>query len=213
MKETALFLLKFFYMTSNYKQQQGDDIIKNHVGYAVSAALLPIPMADLAAVTAVQLNMLRQLAGIYNVRFMDSLGKNVITALVGSGLARIGASAIKLIPGVGTVIGELTMPILSGTSTYALGRVVAKHFEKGGTFEDLDFTIARRRYNEEMEEGKKVAQDMAKNEAQKPKETPNTAQNGDDIVEKLKKLAILREQGILTDEEFRDMKTKLLEKL
>jgi uncharacterized protein (DUF697 family) len=176
------------------------------VGYAVSAALLPIPMADLAAVTAVQLNMLRQLSGIYNVRFMDSLGKNVITALVGSGLARMGASAVKMIPGLGTLIGELTMPILSGTSTYALGRVVAKHFANGGTFEDLDFRLARRRYEEEVEEGKKVAKDMT----EKP---TTTASKPDDIVEKLKKLAELRDASILSDAEFQEMKIRLLDKL
>ena len=67
----------------NIKRQQADDIIRKHVAYSASAALIPIPGADIAAVSAVQLDMLRQLAGLYGINFMDAIGRNLITALVG----------------------------------------------------------------------------------------------------------------------------------
>ena len=92
------------------------------------------------------------------------------------------------------------MPVLSAASTYALGQVVASHFSKGGTLDDFDLGLARRKYDEEIKKGKEVAkQTVAKTEVQE-----------DDVVAKLKKLSELKEAGILTDEEFTQMKAKLL---
>jgi uncharacterized protein (DUF697 family) len=190
---------KPYKMNQEEKREKADSIILTHVGFAASAALLPLPLADIAAVGAVQLNMLRQLATLYRVGFIDKLGKNIIAALVTSSLTRVGASLIKLIPGVGTVIGELTMPALSAASTYALGQVIASHFAGGGSFEDFDLTMAKKKYNEELQKGKQVAKDVAaKTESQ------------DDVVSKLKKLNELKEAGILSEEEFAQMKGKLL---
>lgn len=190
-------------MQHEAKQAKANDIIRNHVGFSLGAALIPFPGADLLAVSAVQLNMLRQLAKLYDVGFMDVLGKNIISAVVGSSAARLGASLVKAIPGVGTVIGELSMPALSGASTYALGKVVAAHFQLGGSLDDLDLRNARRGYKSEMEDGKKVAEELAKN-------PPPAASPTDEAMDKLKKLAELKAAGIITEEEFAQLKNKLL---
>lgn len=185
------------------KHSKATDIIHNHVGFSMGAGLVPFPGADLLAVSAVQLNMLRQLAKLYQVSFFDTLGKNVISAIASSGIARLGASLVKAIPGVGTVIGELSMPALSGASTYALGKVVANHFQKGGTLEDLDIKTARKEYKDEMDTGKKVAEEL--------KEQQNGSKSAsDESIDKLRKLAELRDQGIITAEEFQELKARLL---
>ncbi len=186
-------------MNQEEKIQKANQIIQNHVGFAASAGLIPIPGADLAAVTGVQLNMLRQLAKLYDVNFMESLGKNVITAVVGGGLARIGASLVKAIPGVGTVIGEMSMAAMAAASTYGLGKVFVHHFENGGTLENFDPRASKKVYQEEVKKGKEVVA-----------ETVKTESSTDDIVNKLKKLAELREAGVLSDTEFQQMKGKLI---
>jgi uncharacterized protein (DUF697 family) len=189
-------------MTQEQKQQKAAEIVRNHVGFSLGAALVPMPGADLLAVSAVQLNMLRQLAKLYGVGFVDSLGKNMISAVVGSSAARLGASLVKAIPGVGTIIGELSMPALSGASTYALGRVVAAHFHSGGDLSDLDVTRARKGYETEIENGKKMAEELSKT-------TPAKSAT-DETVDKLKKLAELKDGGIITEEEFTQLKGRLL---
>lgn len=185
------------------KRPQATEIIKNHVGFSMGAALVPFPGADLLAVSAVQLNMLRQLANLYNVGFFDTLGQNVISAIAGTGVARLGASLVKAIPGVGTVIGELSMPALSGASTYALGHVVAHHFQNGGTLENLDFKKARQEYSEEIDTGKKVAEDLRQDQG-------SAKSDSDETIDKLRKMAELRDQGIITADEFQKLKEKLL---
>lgn len=190
-------------MSKEEKQSKAAEIIKNHVGFSLAAALVPLPGMDLLAVSGVQLNMLRQLAKLYNVGFFDALGKNIVSAIVGGSAARLGASLVKAIPGVGTVIGELSMPILSGASTWALGRTVANHFDRGGTLEDLDLTKARKRYASAMEEGKKVVEEIRQNDPSPPSES-------DAAMDKIKKLADMRDAGILSEEEFKQLKERLL---
>lgn len=190
-------------MTQEEKQTKSSEIIRNHVGFSLGAALIPLPGADLLAVSGVQLNMLRQMAKLYNVSFFDHLGKTIVSAIVGGSAARLGASLIKAIPGVGTIIGELSMPILSGASTWALGRTVAKHLQNGGTLEDLDLTKARKTYETEIDEGKKVVQEMAQNQMSHQSES-------DAAIDKIKKLAEMKEAGILSEEEFKQLKERLL---
>jgi uncharacterized protein (DUF697 family) len=191
-------------MNHEEKAQKANEIIKNHVGFAASAGLIPFPGADLAAVTAVQLNMLRQVAKVYGVNFMDNIGKNLVTAVAGSGVARLGASLIKAIPGVGTLIGEMSMAAMSGASTYALGKVFANHFSKGGTLEDFDLKSSKKKYEEELKKSKSVVAEVVKVEEVKKEDA------SDELMNKLKKLADLKEAGVLTDDEFAQMKGKLL---
>ncbi len=74
-------------MTHEEKQARASEIVKNHVGFSLGAALIPMPAADLFAVSAVQLNMLRQLSKLYDAGFMDALGKNIISAVAGGSAA------------------------------------------------------------------------------------------------------------------------------
>jgi uncharacterized protein (DUF697 family) len=190
-------------MTHEEKRAKASEIIKNHVGFSLGAALIPMPGADLLAVSAVQLNMLRSLAKIYGVGFMDTLGKNIISAVAGGSAARLGASLVKAIPGVGTIVGVLSMPALSGASTYALGRVVANHFQNGGTLDDFDLKKARKGYESEMENGKRMTEELT--------QTESRAHSGADAaMDKLRKIAEMKDAGILTEEEFKQLKERLL---
>jgi len=47
------------------------------------------------------------------------------------------SSLMKGLPGVGTAIGALSMPVFSAGVTYVIGKVFIQHFASGGTL--LDF--------------------------------------------------------------------------
>jgi len=192
--------------TSN-KRDMADSVIKNHMIWSMGAGFIPVPIADLFAVSAIQLDMIRQMCKIYDIDFKETEGKAVITTLTGSGLARLGARAVKFIPGIGTILGGVTMAVLSGGSTYALGEVFKKHFETGGTFLDFDPGRLKKYYNEKFEKGKEVANKIQK----KQKETEKGAPAVNDSVTQLTNLAKMKEDGILTQEEFETMKRKIIE--
>ena len=46
------------------KREHADAIIKKHVLLSIGGGLIPIPLVDMAAVTALQVSMLEQLADV-----------------------------------------------------------------------------------------------------------------------------------------------------
>jgi uncharacterized protein (DUF697 family) len=194
------------------KKVRADAMIKNHMVWSMSAGFIPVPFADMLAVTAIQLDMVRSLARIYEVEFKESQGKAIITSLAGSGVARLSANAVKFFPGVGTLLGGLTMAALSGASTYAVGEVFKKHFQTGGTFLDFDPERLRKLYKEKFEKGKKMAEEM-KGKKKKAKAEPEAEfkpMTDEDVVKRLTQLNELKAQGVITAEEFTNLKERLM---
>jgi uncharacterized protein (DUF697 family) len=180
--------------------EKANEIVRTHVLWSVGAGLVPVPVLDIAAVTAVQLDMIKGLANVYQHDYSESLGKSLLSALAGSTLARIGASFVKAIPVVGSVVGGASMAVLSGASTYAVGMVFIQHFEGGGNLQNFNIQSYKQAYDSFFEEGKDVAA-----KAQQTQATQSA-----DGFSKLEKLQRLRQQGIITEEEFEAKKAELL---
>src|SRR5882757_5889457 len=132
-------------MTDEQRDEQASKLVDRFSLWSGAAGLVPIPLLDVAAVGGVQLQMLRRLSEIYSVPFSDNLGKSMIASLAGSVLPASTAttaamsvgSLLKGIPGIGTAIGAVTMPVVSAGATYVIGKVFIQHFASGGTL--LDF--------------------------------------------------------------------------
>ena len=132
-------------MTDEQRDEAASKLVDRFSLWSGAAGLVPIPLVDIVAVGGVQLAMLRRLSEIYNVPFSDNLGKSVIASVAGSLLPASAAtttamgvgSVMKVVPGVGTVVGALTMPVVSAGATYVIGKVFIQHFASGGTL--LDF--------------------------------------------------------------------------
>lgn len=178
-----------------------EQVIKQHVVWACGAGLVPVPIIDFVAVTAIQVDLIRQLCTLHGASYEEGSGKMWVGALTGGVLARIGASVIKAIPGIGSVIGGLSMSIASGASTWGVGQVVNKHLAAGGTLIDLNVEKAERAYGAEYERGKEVAKEASSNNGSK------------DVFEKLDKLGALKAKGVITEAEFEAKKKKLLSEL
>lgn len=153
-----------------------DKLLRYHVWSAMVLGLIPVPLVDFAAVTVVQLNLLRKLSSEYGVKFFGDKGKNLISALVGGAIPAAAApraawSLGKLIPGFGQTASVVTLPILAGATTYAVGKVFIQHFASGGTFLTFDPKKVKAYYEEMLKEGQKVAteikSDLTASEAKK----------------------------------------------
>lgn len=198
------------------KRKHADSIIKNHAIWSMGAGFIPVPIADLFAVSAVQLDMIRQISRVYDLDFKEAQGKAIITALTGSSLARLGARAIKFVPGVGSMLGGVTLAVLSGASTYAIGEVFKKHFETGGTFLDFDLERLKNLYDKKFEKGKKYAKEWQKqrSEEEEPKDTSEKDKVKDkpapegEWLERIEHLYQLKEKGAITEEEYEILKNK-----
>ena len=184
------------------RSQRADRIIHSHTLWSMGAGMIPVPMFDVLAVSAIQVDMLKQLAEAYEADFTENLGKTFVTALTGGTFARVGASLIKAVPGVGTLVGGASMSVLSGASTYAVGQVAKRHYETGGNLVDIDLDSARKGYDDALERGKRVVGDLKNREAESK-----------DVYASLERLSDLKQKGIITEEEFEAKKREMLERL
>ncbi len=195
------------------RRKHADSIIKNHTIWSMGAGFIPVPIADLFAVSAVQLDMIRQLAHIYELDFKETEGKALITSLTGSGIARLGARAVKFIPGIGSAIGGVTMAVLSGASSYALGQVFRKHFETGGTFLDFEPERVKEFYKMQFEKGKKVARDLKQKQEEEKEQKVEHREKEKGYFERLQELAAMKNDGLINEEEYERMKQKLFDEM
>lgn len=128
-------------MTDARRDELATKLVDRFSLWSGAAGLIPIPLADTAAVGALQFQMLRRLSDIYGVPFSENFGKSIIASLAGVAIpastASSAGSALKSLPAVGTAIGALTMSAVSASATYLIGRMFVQHFASGGTL--LDF--------------------------------------------------------------------------
>ena len=169
------------------------------------AGAIPFPIVDIVAVTAIQMDMLQQLATYYDIDFNSERGKSLISSLlastIGINLGRMGASVLKVVPGIGTILGIGSQVILAGASTYAIGKIFQNHFQNDGNLFDFDVNSMIVKFEEYLESGKKVAEEKQK----------KTDKN--DILETIDKLKELKDKGVITEAEFIKTKKELLDKL
>jgi uncharacterized protein (DUF697 family) len=148
------------------RSQEAKNIVKNHVIGSMGISLVPIPLVDLFALTGIQLRMLHQLAKLYRIPFSENLGKSLIISLVGgvmpTSTAITLASFVKAVPGLGTATGIVSVTLLGGATTYAVGSVFMQHFESGGTLLNFEPKSMREHFAKELRQGKQVAANLKK---------------------------------------------------
>src|SRR6516225_2556773 len=127
--------------TDARRDERASQLVDRLSLWSGAAGLIPVPLVDMAAVGGVQLYMLRRLSEIYEIPFSENRGKSILTSLAGAiapaSFATATGSFLKGLPGIGTVIGALTMPAASAGATWVIGKVFIQHFASGGTL--LDF--------------------------------------------------------------------------
>ena len=143
------------------KQAQSETVCTRFALYAAAGGVIPIPFLDLAAITALQVRMIEVLCKIHEKPFNEQTEKVAISSVIttfGSYpvASRYIASGLKIIPGIGQLLGATAGPAIAGGLTYALGKMFTRHFETGGTLIDINFGDAKTAFNEYYEKGKKL---------------------------------------------------------
>ncbi len=201
-------------------------IIKRHVLFSMGAGFIPIPIVDIAAVTAIQLDMLRQLCKLYDQDYNDSSGKAFVGTIAGNTLSRIAAhtvgSVFKAVPIIGTALGGATVSAFSGATTYAIGQVVAQHFASGGSINEFDADELRDFYQKQFQKGKNIVEDWADKAEDIKEDVEEEIQDAIDnifeaeapveneTVKKLAKLEELKAAGLVTETEYKRIKKRIL---
>ena len=123
------------------RMARAHNLVQNYLLASASIALVPVPLLDLAGITALQIKLVHSLAKLYDVPFKEDIAKSLVAALL-SGASTILlikglVSLAKAIPVLGTLAGG-SIAISGASVTYAVGEVFIRHFESGGTLLDFD---------------------------------------------------------------------------
>lgn len=133
------------------QKKKANKITLAHTAMSTGLGFVPVPLLDAVGILGIQLWMLRRLAEVYDVPFKQNLAKSVIGTLVGNAGS---VGMLKLIPGLGSVLGGSMVAVSAGAATYALGKIFTQHFSQGGTLLSFDPVKSQDYFRELYEEGK-----------------------------------------------------------
>lgn len=135
---------------------EANRIVQQYTYISLAVGLVPIVWLDMAALAALQLKLLRDLANLYKVDFSAEVGKSAIAALVSGGAMYPVAVLAKQIPVWGWLASIGSVALFSGASTYAVGQVFIQHFASGGTFLTFDPQRVKDYYKQQFTQGQTV---------------------------------------------------------
>ncbi|WAS91519.1 lamin tail domain-containing protein [Nannocystis punicea] len=165
---------------SSIRLRAAQEIIHRNILWSLGACAVPLPVADVLALAAVQIKLMRELSALYGVPFRESLAKKIVASLLSSvgGFSAgfvVAASFGKLLPGVGTLLGFMSIQTFAGALTYAMGRVYLMHIESGGALLDFDPRAMRQHFYREFRKGEQVATKLASEAAEPSTVAPAAA--------------------------------------
>jgi len=116
-------------------------IVQRHAAYAAVGGVIPLPIANVASITAVIVRMVKVLADLYGVPFERDRARAIVIGMMGgampTGLAAFTTSTlVYIIPG-SALIGLAVSSIAAVACTRGIGRIFVEHFESGATLHDL----------------------------------------------------------------------------
>lgn len=113
------------------KDTVNSKIVPIYIASSTAAAIVPIPLADAALLTPIQLSMSVHIMAVYGIGKLNgavtSVVNSVIISQVGKTLAKsLIGSVIKFIPGGGSFVGAAINTTVATTITTALGYAISE---------------------------------------------------------------------------------------
>ena len=140
--------------------REARDVVGRYMWQAGGAAALsPFPLLDLAAGLGISYKMVLDIAAIYRQKIdlesaremVAQAGKNLVAsagaALATPSVAALGASALKAIPGAGTIAGGLLQGLVQALVTRWIGLVFSDYFRQEMSSEALP-ALAKAKWSE-----------------------------------------------------------------
>jgi uncharacterized protein (DUF697 family) len=123
------------------RRTQAYAIVERHATYSAAGGIIPVPIVNVASVTAIIVRMVRRLSSLYGVPFERDRARAIVVALAGgtmpTGLAAVTTSTLYyFVPG-SAIIGLAVASVAAVACTRNIGRVFVEHFESGATLQDI----------------------------------------------------------------------------
>jgi len=108
-------------------------IVERHRTYAAIGGLAPLPIVNVAGVTAIIMRMVKQLSALYGLPFERDRTRSLVIGIVGgaapTGLGTATAATLAFaLPG-STLVGLAVSALSAGALTRGIGLVFIEHYE------------------------------------------------------------------------------------
>jgi uncharacterized protein (DUF697 family) len=112
-------------------------IVERYANWAAIGGVIPVPLANAAAITALLMRMIKSLSTLYEVPFEHNRTKAAVVGLMGgvlpTGFATLAASTLTyFVPGYG-MISLAVSSVTSSAYARSIGQLYVEHFENGAT--------------------------------------------------------------------------------
>ncbi len=126
------------------RRSQANSIVERHTAYAAVGGIIPVPIANVASITAVIVRMVKLLSDLYGIPFERDRARAIVVGLMGgampTGLGAVTTSTLfYIVPGSG-LVGLAVSSIAAVACTRSIGRIFVEHFETGSSLHDLRAT-------------------------------------------------------------------------
>jgi uncharacterized protein (DUF697 family) len=116
-------------------------IVNRHAVVSAVGGIIPLPIVNVASVTAIIVRMVRALSKYYGVPFERDRARTIVVALVAgtmpTGLASVTTSTLLYIVPTNAVMGMAVSSITAAACTRSIGLIFLEHFESGANLADL----------------------------------------------------------------------------
>jgi uncharacterized protein (DUF697 family) len=129
------------------RRRQARAIIERHANFSAIGGAIPVPVANVAAITGLIVRMVRQLSRLYGVPFERTRARAIVIGLMGgimpTGVATIATSTLTyFVPGYGA-IGLAVSSVTASAYARSIGQMFVEHFENGSTLVDFPSVVLR----------------------------------------------------------------------
>ena len=129
------------------RQMRARAIVERYANYSAVGGAIPLPIANIASITAIIVRMVKSLSGLYGVPFERNRARAITIGLMGgvmpTGLAAVATSTlIYFVPGY-NFIGLAVSSVTASASARSIGQLFIEHFENGSTLVDFPSVILR----------------------------------------------------------------------
>ena len=116
-------------------------IVERHATYSAVGGIIPLPIANVASITAIIVRMVKMLSDLYGVPFERDRARSIVMGLVGgtlpTGLAAVTSSTLYYVVPASALIGLAVSSVAAVGCTRSIGRIFVEHFESGATLRDF----------------------------------------------------------------------------
>lgn len=130
------------------RRTQALKIVERHAVYAAVGGIIPVPIANVASVTAVIVRMVKVLSDLYGIPFERDRARAIVVGFMGgampTGLGAVTTSTLGyIVPGSG-LLGLAVSSVTAVACTRSIGRIFVEHFESGAGLHDLPTPVTGR---------------------------------------------------------------------